>query len=255
MSGPLEFAVWMVDTATAAPALDALERESRRLAPDEEARAAALMPVDREEAQRWRALRIALRVLLEQRLGSRVRGVSYATGARGKPHLPLPDAAYDFSVSHAAAMGLIGFAGGEPIGVDLESTRPLRLAPSRRRAVCAAAAALLDEAGGGSPDHDGDVLQAWTVLEAFAKARGTGLARLLSDLGLSQAGRAAAQAADIEALVAAAHGLRAAAGLTVRRLALEPGLYGAVAAAHLPARLRADRFPSTRAAIAALLLP
>jgi phosphopantetheinyl transferase len=255
MSGSLEVTVWIVDTATAAAALDAFERENPRLAPDEEARATALMSVDREEAAHWRTLRIALRMLLEQQLGAAVRGAPYAQGARGKPYLPLEGATFDFSVSHAAGMGLIGLAGASSIGVDLESMRPLRLAPSRCCAVGAAAVALLGEAGGGPADSDGAVLQAWTVLEAFAKARGTGLARLLSDLDFSRAGRADAPAADLAALAATAERLRVAAGLTVRRLDLGPGLYGAVAAAGLPVAVRADRFPLTKAAIAALLLP
>ena len=67
-------------------------------------------------------------------------------------------------------------------------------------------------------------LQAWARLEAFAKARGVGLAQTLTDAGLRGKGRAQVPPAQVEA---AARRLAGEAGLAVHDVRLLPGLFGA----------------------------
>ena len=81
-------------------------------------------------------------------------------------------------------------------------------------------------------------LQAWARLEAFAKARGSGLAWVfLVELGLR--GKGPVQPPPLPQVRSAARRLVGAAGLLVCDVRLLPGFHGAVAAprgAHVPAR-------------------
>ena len=104
----------------------------------------------------------------------------------------------------------------------------------------------------GDADSDAAVLQAWCRLEAYAKARGQGIARVLTELGLREARGRQLALADIES---AARRLVSAVGFAVRDVKLPPGLHGAVAYAGSGAAPRLRRFPTERAAIARLLTP
>jgi hypothetical protein len=103
-----------------------------------------------------------------------------------------------------------------------------------------------------SRDASGEaaVLQAWCRLEAYAKATGQGLARILAELGLRQASGRQLAPAEIEA---AARALAGAQGMAVRDLKLPSGLHGAVACSGVRRRVRVRPFPADRAAIAQLL--
>jgi 4'-phosphopantetheinyl transferase len=96
-----------------------------------------------------------------------------------------------FSLSHARGVALIGLTPAGTIGVDVERTREVRIAAERRAAIEAAGAAL-----GASLAGDGNTrfLHAWVRLEAYAKADGCGIGRLLTQL--SNLGVAAAERAD-----------------------------------------------------------
>jgi phosphopantetheinyl transferase len=170
--------LWCVDLLAAAEALHALEARTPRLAPLDEVRAAAFS--DAEVREEWRAAHIALRLLIERAAGPQWRRVTFDRERRGKPHLD--GAPLAFSLSHAPGVALIGLARRGSIGVDVERARPVRVDAARRARIIEAAAAL-----GEAPLPDDDnarFLQAWVRLEAYAKADGCGIGRLLTQLGI-----------------------------------------------------------------------
>ena len=145
------------------------------------------------------------------------RGQPLTVEGHGKP--TLRDGSFAFNVSHGGGMALIAIAGKGPIGVDLESPRTVALGPSRQMLIEAAGMAMsADGASGG-------FLAAWTRMEAFAKARGTGVGALLTELGITARGVKEANAADFEARAAM---LVAQSGLRVVALDLPQELLGAV---------------------------
>jgi 4'-phosphopantetheinyl transferase len=181
--------------------------------------------------------------------GAGVRGQRFVRPPGGKPRLRA--ACPIFSLAHTGSLALIGVARSQSIGVDLEEARALAMSPRRREEIFAVGAGLagrpLSDAG-----SDAAVLQAWCRLEACAKARGQGVARVLGEIGLREArGRQLSPAA----IEAAARWLVREAGLAVGDVKLAPGLHGAVAYAGSGAAPRLRRFPTERAAIARLLRP
>jgi phosphopantetheinyl transferase len=212
--------LWLVDLVRCAPALEALERDTPRLATDDRERAGAIGdPVERRQRM---AAYTALRVVLERVAGIGIRSRSLVRGPGGKPGL-LGRAA-QFSLSHTEGFALIGTAAAHPIGVDVERTRPLKMPPRRRAELCAVGAGL----GGTHLPGMGterDIIQAWVRLEAFTKARGRPLAQTLADLGMRGKGPEAPPGH----LQAAALQLSRDAALAVLDVKLPPGLQGAVA--------------------------
>jgi 4'-phosphopantetheinyl transferase len=194
------------------------------------------------------AVYAALRVLLERSGGPQMRGKPIVRPPGGKPRLDA--ASPTFSVSHTEGLALIGLAGGQAIGVDLEMTRSTAMSRRRRDEILAAGAGLASRASG-DPDSKAALLQAWCRLEACAKARGQGLSRLLGELGLRQA---SGRELPLAAIEAGARQLARGWGLMVRDVNLPPGLYGAIAgeSGTLPTKPR--RFPTEPGAVARLLL-
>ncbi len=215
--------LWCVDLAAAGSALREMERRTPRLS-DWDRQNAATMG-DRDAAAQWLAAHAALRLLLERAAGARWRGMAFARQPNVRPHLE--GAPVAFSLSHVAGLALIGLAPGGDIGVDVERARPVRVRAPRRGAIEAAGAAL--DMGRPLPDDGDDAafLQAWVRLEAFAKAQGCGIGRLLTQLGMA-GGRAVAPEAMRERVAAARTLARAGA---VHDLDLGPGLFAAVALA------------------------
>jgi 4'-phosphopantetheinyl transferase len=119
---------------------------------------------------------------------------------------------------------LIGVTRDGAIGVDLEEVRPVRIAQIRRRDILAAGAALIPSAPITQLSEEAAFMRAWVRLEALAKARGDGLARTLSALGLRTAARS-----DVSQVAAGVAQHLAATGLRLHDLALAPGRVGAVA--------------------------
>jgi 4'-phosphopantetheinyl transferase len=238
--------LWLVDLQAAAPALQALERETSRLSGDDRRRAQRLS-APRERRQRLAAY-VALRIAIERMGGKVLRRQPFTRSGGGKPHLGA--AAPSFSLSHTRRMALLGVAQLSQIGVDLEEHRSLRLSARRRQEILAIGAGLahrpLDDRAGEAP-----VLQAWCRLEAYAKASGEGVGRLLSELGLRRSHGRQLAPCDIQA---AARGLAGVAGLTVADLRLPPGLYGSVAWTGARGLVRVRRFPTDKGAIARLIV-
>jgi 4'-phosphopantetheinyl transferase len=238
--------LWLVDLQAAAPALEALERETSRLSQDDRRRAQRFS-APRERRQRLAAY-VALRIAIERVGGEALRRQPFTRLEGGKPHLGA--AAPSFSLSHTRRMALLGIAQLSQIGVDLEQHRSLHLSARRRQEILAIGAGLvhraLDDRAGEAP-----VLQAWCRLEAFAKASGEGVGRLLSELGLRQSGGRQLAPCHIQA---AARELARVARLSVADVSLPPGLYGSVAWTGARGLVRVRRFPTDKQAIARLIV-
>jgi 4'-phosphopantetheinyl transferase len=215
--------LWLADLASCGPALQAIE-EARSLLPPECA------AWDRNR----RLAHIALRLLIA-RSGTNARGLPFAVSNAGKPSLP---GAAHFSLSHTGDYALIGLSRAGPLGVDVEiEGRTVRMSEERRERLRAAGARLA--IGPLAPGAAG-LLQAFVRMEAFAKAEGSGLARLLGTLGVLGRGTSTAANPDLAAFA-------------VGDLRLGHGLIGAVALprgvpAPKPALLPADRAEIERVA-------
>jgi 4'-phosphopantetheinyl transferase len=216
--------IWGVDLAAATAGLQLIEERTPRLCPADRARAAGFSdPAVREE---WLATHIALRILIEHAAGAEWRGATFARSERGKPQLD--GAPLAFSLSHAPGLAVIGLSPCGSIGVDVERTRRVHLVKARRARIEEAGAAL--QAAPLPDDGEARFLQAWVRLEAFAKAEGCGIGRLLTHLGIlgtSAAARADQQSARalIEAMLVSA---------AVRDLQLGAGVYAAAVFTGVP---------------------
>jgi 4'-phosphopantetheinyl transferase len=173
--------LWLVDLATAADALAAIEVATPRLSAGDETKITRIS--DAATRRERHAAHVALRILVERAFGPTWRGVPYAVSAAGKPSLAGAEGA--FSLSHVPGLALIGLVRRGTIGVDVERLRPLRLSDERRERIERAA---LDLAGG-APLPDAPQrrsLQAWVRIEAAAKADGCGVGPLLTRLGVAR---------------------------------------------------------------------
>lgn len=224
--------VYLADLDALHSALEQAEQTLHLLSPSELAWASST------RHDRWRRdTRIALRCLLVAAGATAARGALFAEDVHGKPGIG--DGTVHFNVSHSAGRALIAVCVSSPVGVDLEATRRLGLEPRRRAMIVAAGAALAGQPAtapqsttSGTEDEIANFLQAWTQLEAFAKARGSGMARLLGELGIMGRGSRRGALPDLAATSARdiAAASQAASGLTVRRLELPQGLFGAACA-------------------------
>jgi 4'-phosphopantetheinyl transferase len=170
---PTDCRVWLVDLAAAPDLLSRLAIENGLWDGPASATAAAPLPRDVAHA--------ALRIILAGYVGVAAARRPFRIAAGGKPHLgeTSDSEALAFSLSHGATAALVAISRDGPVGVDLETPRSPRIAASRRTALIAAAASL--SLAIPLPDDDGDttLLQAWTRLEALAKATGEGIGAVL----------------------------------------------------------------------------
>ncbi len=237
--------LWLVDLENCAAALSLHERDAQVLAADERARAQAIGDA-RERGHRLAAY-TALRVLLERMAGPGVRGRPFVRAPGGKPSLDLGGA--EFSLSHIDGLALIGLSPALPLGVDIESVRPIRMTARGLVEITAVGAGLSDKP---LPDLGSDrtFLQAWARLEAFAKARGRGVAQTLADVGARGKERRQLSPAALEART---RQVAREAGIAVHDVNLSPALHGAVGAPRGTRAVRARTFPSGHAEILQLL--
>ncbi len=197
-----------------------MERRTPRLSDWDRQNASTM--ADAKAAAQWLAAHIALRLLLERAVGARWRGMPFVRGVGIRPYLQ--GAPVAFSLSHVAGLALIALAPNGDIGIDLERLRPVHVRPPRRGLIETAGAAL--DPGEALPnDADAKFLQAWVRLEAFAKAQGGGIGRLLTQLGIV-GGRDIEREDLLRAVEAARERAEANA---VHDLDLGQGLFGAVA--------------------------
>jgi 4'-phosphopantetheinyl transferase len=246
--GPLsQVELWLVNLARAGPVLEVEERETPRLSTFDRDRLDAI--VDLASRRERLAAYVALRIVLERVAGPCVRGHTFVVEHGGKPRLA--DMSMEFSLSHTDGFALIGFNTAGTIGVDVERRRILRLSARHRDALQSAAAGLADRALGHRDDDDA-VLRAWVRLEAFAKARGIGLTRLLAEIGLRgpNAGRTRACPRQIARMAAQ---LVAASGLAVVDFTFGEDLIGAAAIAECAFAPLVRLFPCDRCGLPTVL--
>ncbi len=237
--------IWLVDLEKSAEALEKLEGDARRLAADEYGRINAIN--DLRERRHRLAAYTALRVVLERIAGPGVRGLPYVHRPGEKPRLDLGGA--EFSLSHVDGLALIGVSSALPLGVDLERMRPVKMAARRLVEISAIGAGLSDRPLP-ALGTERTFLQAWVRLEAFAKARGRGLAQTLADVGVRGRERRLFSPADLEIR---ARRLAHDAGITVHDVKLSPTLHGAVGAPRGVRPTRARAFPTDHAGILSVL--
>jgi 4'-phosphopantetheinyl transferase len=238
VSGIQTSEIWGVDLAAAKSALQTIEQRTPRLCPADRARALSLSdPNVRDE---WLATHIALRLLIERAAGAQWRGATFTRAERGKPHLY--GAPLAFSLSHAPGLALIGLAPHGSIGVDVERTRRVRVGEARRTRIEEAGAAL--HAAPLPYEGEARFLQAWVRLEAFAKAEGCGIGRLLTRLGIL--GTSAAERTEQQsARELAGAMLSGSPSPAVRDLQLGEGVYAAAVFAGAPLTSDVTRLPAS----------
>ncbi|WP_404481574.1 4'-phosphopantetheinyl transferase family protein [Novosphingobium sp. BL-52-GroH] len=165
--GDMPLELWLLDLSGMPPA-EAIPW----LSEEERARAARFaFPRYRE---RYFNAHIGLRLVLAEYCGFAARRQRFVLGADGKPSLAdLPDC--HFSLSYAGDVALVGVDCENPVGVDIESDRPipdadelsaLHFHPREQRALASLA---------GPVRHGTGFLQGWTRKEACLKALGHGL--------------------------------------------------------------------------------
>jgi 4'-phosphopantetheinyl transferase len=231
--------LWLVDLARAGPALKVEESETPRLASYDRDRLDAIvdLALRRERLSAY----VALRIVLERIAGSCVRGRTFVIERGGKPRLV--DMSMEFSLSHTDGFALIGVNSAGAIGVDVERRRIVQLSARHREALQAAAVGIASGAPTLGNDDDA-VVRAWVRLEAFAKARGTGFACQLGEIGLRRPDH------QIRGM---AGQLAAASGLLVVDLALAQDPIGAAAIANCTSTPAVRLFPYDRSGISAML--
>jgi 4'-phosphopantetheinyl transferase len=216
-----------VDLDAAAAPLAEEEARRPRLSVADEQRADAI--AEERTRRLWRASRIATRIVLERVGGQRLRRLVFRIEKDGRP--VLGNGAPHFSISHCDGAALIAVTADMPVGVDLEEkSRKLKMSTDRRIRVVQAAARLGGERAF-SADSDSDVLAAWVRLEAIAKARGTGIGRLLTEEGVVGGARSTSRRQN-------------AGGIAVRGLDAGRDYVAAIAASELPHDLQVELFPT-----------
>ena len=180
-------ALWLIDIEAAEPALWQIEEQTPRLS--WRGQMDFQTDVNGRRARARFSAHVALRLVLERWLGAKpVRGVAFNTAKNGKPFLA--GSGLDFSLSYSENMVLIGVRAGGAIGVDLECERRLRLSEARRAAIIAVADRFNEQKPLRRRGDDGTLfLQAWTRIEAVAKATGLGIGSVLGHFGLIGPGK------------------------------------------------------------------
>ena len=172
--------MWLVDTDVDSPWLEDAEATTARLAADLIQRGEGI--VDHHQRARWRASHIALRLVLERWAGPGIRERPFEIVAGGRPSFAEGPV---FSLSHSGSIALVAVTWRGALGIDVEGVRTMRLAPDRLRRLLDAGAGLTGTDPPTGEPSDGDGIAAWVRLEAFAKARGTGVWPALGDLDVS----------------------------------------------------------------------
>lgn len=146
---------------------------------DETARAARFST--RGQWRRYVISHGVLRLILSAFTGRDPRAIRIARSARGKPYFVGPGP--HFSLSHCGDVALVAVTRGGPTGIDVERIRPdLRLHEFARALVGAWDVARIEAL---APETRTRAwFEAWTRLEAVAKASGNGLDEdSISELG------------------------------------------------------------------------
>ncbi|MFX3681343.1 MAG: 4'-phosphopantetheinyl transferase family protein [bacterium] len=170
MPAPIPVDLWFVQ-------LGGDERQRRAaqelLDPTEQARAARFR-FDRDRDQ-YVFSHATLRQILGQRWGVNPNAIRYETGPAGKPACARPlGSDLSFNLSHAGDCALIGVTAGLQIGVDVEAmARTVDEREIVTRFFSTAERAAWDDFA--ASEKSTAFFRAWTLKEAYVKARGDGL--------------------------------------------------------------------------------
>lgn len=145
-------------------------RDRALLAADERARSAAF--AFERDRRRFVARRAALRRLLAQSAGCPAAAVRYVAGRHGRPQVA--GIALQFSLSHRAERALVAIGKVDRLGVDIERLDPLHAEPGMLDRYVQGEVAAEVNAGLRNANVE-PFYRWWTVVEAVAKARGTGI--------------------------------------------------------------------------------
>ncbi len=176
---------WSSPFATVGP-IDLVEVDLRA---DEQREAGAVAWLDMSDKERWMRLRgvrarrefalcrAAVRFHLCRRLDCSNRRLAFGALRYGKPFATVDGRTvpYGFNVSHGGAHGLIAFAAGVSIGVDVEERSPRYDLEGMAERFCGSneRAALATAEG---QEKTNLFYRIWTLKEALLKALGTGFA-------------------------------------------------------------------------------
>lgn len=154
------------------------------LSEDERARVARFLYP--EHANRFLVAHARLRQQLGALLSAAPQTICLEAGAHGKPALAGSHSAtgLQFNLSHSGAWGLVGWAWGRAIGVDIECWRPMHdEAAVVRRFFSAAEVAAYQQLA--VPQRTPAFFSCWTRKEAYVKALGRGLGLPLDSFDVS----------------------------------------------------------------------
>lgn len=133
-----------------------------------------LRVVDPLVARRRLAAQAALRLVLAEETGVPPGRLELRHGPHGKPELA--DGRLFFNLSDSGGLALVAVSPDAPLGVDVEAVRPLRRWRAvARRVFGTQALERLERQPAARRDRT--LIRTWCRYEAWAKARGTGLAR------------------------------------------------------------------------------
>lgn len=153
------------------PALDP-ERFRPVLSAEERLRAEKFLRAD--DRRRYVTTRGVLRHLLGSYLAALPTDLRFCKNEFGKPQLADPPAPLRFNVSHSGDIGIIGFALGREIGVDVEHRRPgLAREPIAERFFSPAEVRQLRSLT--ADQQEAAFFACWTRKEAYVKAIGRGM--------------------------------------------------------------------------------
>jgi 4'-phosphopantetheinyl transferase len=210
--------LWLIDLEGCAQGLVELECLSRNRFELEQ------LSTDQKTQRSKQVGHFALRLVLARYMGPAKGQRRFERTPNGQPILSTPpgERAIAFSLSHTPSYALIGCTFETMIGVDLEHPRPITMTSARREIIEHAAAQLNNDPlpQTGEPR----TLQTWVRLEALAKADGSGIGRLLTQIGAVGGTKPAAARL-------AATDMAERLNLRVYDLQLGQNLYGAVALA------------------------
>jgi 4'-phosphopantetheinyl transferase len=161
--------------------------EHASLLDEDERRSADALRVVRDR-DRYVVTRGALRVLLGRYLDRDPRRLRFCYGAHKKPALAHPgrEGSIKFNVAHSADLALVAIAWDREIGVDVERIRTGLAIDELVHQIFSPreVTTLLSLTG---EQRICAFFAGWTRKEAYVKARGTGLARALTDFDVSLA--------------------------------------------------------------------
>lgn len=158
-----------------------LQRRADDLSPSELARASQLAFAT--DKRRFVVAHAFLRSVLGSYLDCPPSAVPITADARGKPELGLGGSDVRFNLAHSGELAACAVAFGSPVGIDVERIGDTRDVAGLAQKVLSKRELLHLRAIGGITEER--FLTAWTLKEAFLKARGEGLARDPSEIEVS----------------------------------------------------------------------